>query len=97
MLKNISKFLHYWYFRYLMVTELYMVEKWERAVINGFFISLLCVLTYFNCTVTLSLTSKLTAELFDSSLGATEDDVLVGHTSHIFNDVSILGGSDLEL
>lgn len=30
--ENIWKFLSYWYFRYLMVTELYMVERWERAV-----------------------------------------------------------------
>lgn len=26
--------LNYWWFRYLMVTELYMVEKWERITIR---------------------------------------------------------------
>lgn len=28
------QFINYWWFRYLMVTELYMVEKWERVVIR---------------------------------------------------------------
>lgn len=26
--------INYWWFRYLMVTELYMVEKWERITIR---------------------------------------------------------------
>jgi hypothetical protein len=34
MIQSVWKFLCYWYFRYLMVTELYMVERWERAVIS---------------------------------------------------------------
>lgn len=28
----ITNFISYWYFRYLLVTELYMVEKWERTM-----------------------------------------------------------------
>ncbi|KAK9511091.1 hypothetical protein O3M35_005723 [Rhynocoris fuscipes] len=54
MLDSVStvwKFLNYWYFRYLMVTELYMVEKWERAVCNITILIVLCSLTYMNCKV----------------------------------------------
>jgi hypothetical protein len=32
MVKGVIDFIKYWYFRYLLVTELYMVEKWERAM-----------------------------------------------------------------
>lgn len=42
-LKNLRKrvykaihYLNYWWFRYLMVTELYMVERWERIIIRKF-------------------------------------------------------------
>lgn len=31
---KLSSFLGYWYFRYMLVTELYMVEKWERIFIS---------------------------------------------------------------
>jgi hypothetical protein len=33
---NLLIFFNYWWFRYLMVTELYMVEKWERVTIRKF-------------------------------------------------------------
>lgn len=32
--ENPTNFLHYWWFRYLMATELYIVEKWEQATIR---------------------------------------------------------------
>uniref|UniRef100_A0A0V0GCN9 Putative serine palmitoyltransferase small subunit a n=1 Tax=Triatoma dimidiata TaxID=72491 RepID=A0A0V0GCN9_TRIDM len=54
---TVWNFLNYWYFRYLMVTELYMVEKWERAICNTVIVIILCMLTYLNCTV-LYYTSK---------------------------------------
>lgn len=31
---NILNFISYWYMRYLLVTELYLVEKWERQTIR---------------------------------------------------------------
>lgn len=34
MLDQLEKFINYWWFRYLMVTELYIVEKWERVVMR---------------------------------------------------------------
>lgn len=33
-LNELIQFIKYWWFRYLMVTELYMVEKWERVIIR---------------------------------------------------------------
>lgn len=40
-----------------MVTELYMVEKWERAVINTLIILVFALLSYFNYTVLLYYTT----------------------------------------
>lgn len=33
-LEQINKVVKYWWFRYLMVTEMYMVEKWEVIAIR---------------------------------------------------------------
>lgn len=33
-LQKLFSFLKYWYFRYMLVTELYMVEEWERNFIS---------------------------------------------------------------
>lgn len=30
MFANILKFINYWWFRYTLVTELYIVEGWEK-------------------------------------------------------------------
>ncbi|XP_001352610.2 uncharacterized protein LOC108151243 [Drosophila miranda] len=54
-LDNVVEFASYWWFRYLMVTELYMVEKWERVTIHVLFMVLFCVFWYFNYSVLLSL------------------------------------------
>ncbi|KAJ8964099.1 hypothetical protein NQ314_005124 [Rhamnusium bicolor] len=37
MFQFVRNFINYWYFRYLLVTELYMVEKWERAMFRILF------------------------------------------------------------
>lgn len=37
MLKSIKNFIYTWWFRYLLVTELYIVEPWERATIRILF------------------------------------------------------------
>ncbi|XP_043482435.1 serine palmitoyltransferase small subunit A [Leptopilina heterotoma] len=58
---KISTFFHYWYFRYLLVTELYMVEKWERHFINIFLISMFCLFFFFNYKAVLPTTSYLLA------------------------------------
>lgn len=33
-LEKLLKFINHWWMRYLMVTELYIVEKWERVVMR---------------------------------------------------------------
>ncbi|XP_017133797.1 uncharacterized protein LOC108150246 [Drosophila elegans] len=59
MLDNLVEFANYWWFRYLMVTELYMVEKWERITIHVIFMVLFCVFWYFNYSILLSLTGLI--------------------------------------
>lgn len=59
MLNNIINFANYWWFRYLMVTELYVVEKWERVTIHVIFMVLFCVFWYFNYSVLLSVTGNI--------------------------------------
>ncbi|XP_021935373.1 serine palmitoyltransferase small subunit A [Zootermopsis nevadensis] len=59
MIKSAWKFLCYWYFRYLMVTELYMVERWERGVVSVVFLILFLMLAYFNYAVILYATSSI--------------------------------------
>lgn len=34
--ENPKNFFHYWWFRYMMATELYIVEKWEQATIREY-------------------------------------------------------------
>lgn len=36
LLDKVLTFINYWWFRYLMVTELYMVESWERVTIREY-------------------------------------------------------------
>lgn len=36
MLEKFNKFIEYWWFRYLLATELYIVEKWERVTMRKY-------------------------------------------------------------
>ncbi|KAJ3660673.1 hypothetical protein Zmor_005112 [Zophobas morio] len=67
MVKGIVEFLNYWYFRYLLVTELYMVEKWERVMFHIVLLIILSILSLFNTTVVVSLVSPITQSLFIQS------------------------------
>jgi len=40
-IRSLRFFLKYWYFRYTLVTELYMVEEWERNFISILFTRLI--------------------------------------------------------
>lgn len=40
MLENILKFINYWWLRYTLVTELYIVQKWERVTFRKNFYNL---------------------------------------------------------
>lgn len=51
-IKKIQAFISYWYLRYLLVTEMYMVEPWEKAVIRILFKNInaalyLCTVSHF--------------------------------------------------
>ncbi|TGZ54264.1 Uncharacterized protein DBV15_06236 [Temnothorax longispinosus] len=54
--RSLRSFLQYWYFRYTLVTELYMVEKWERNFINIFLVVLFSLFFVFNYKVLLPVT-----------------------------------------
>ncbi|KAJ1524548.1 hypothetical protein ONE63_011037 [Megalurothrips usitatus] len=72
-LQSLADFFSYWYFRYLMVTELYMVERWEQRVTNVGFILLFLLLSYFNSAVLLSFTSPLSKYVTTSLIGDTQE------------------------
>ncbi|CAO1317926.1 unnamed protein product [Diamesa tonsa] len=58
-LSSILKFINYWYFRYLMVTELFMCERWERVTIHIFLFIVFLMQWYFNYCVFLPLSAKI--------------------------------------
>ncbi|XP_052897821.1 uncharacterized protein LOC128304652 [Anopheles moucheti] len=59
LLDRVLSFINYWWFRYLMITELYMVESWERVTIHVFLFVIFLVQWYFNCKVVLPFTGNL--------------------------------------
>jgi len=44
--KRISAFFEFWYYQYLLVTALYMLESWERMVFNCFLIAFIAMASY---------------------------------------------------
>ncbi|CAD6205032.1 GSCOCG00003109001-RA-CDS [Cotesia congregata] len=58
-LEKLTSFLNYWYFRYMLVTELYMVEKWERNFIHIFMLILFGLTFLFNYTIVLPTATSL--------------------------------------
>ncbi|EAU76567.1 uncharacterized protein LOC120897107 [Anopheles arabiensis] len=59
LLDRVLSFINYWWFRYLMITELYMVESWERVTIHVFLFAIFLAQWYFNCKVILPFTGNL--------------------------------------
>jgi hypothetical protein len=79
MVKGVIDFIKYWYFRYLLVTELYMVEKWERAMFHIVLFIFLTILSLFNTSVVVGLVSLFTNSLFvQDSLQADLNPVVHG-------------------
>ncbi|CAG9855732.1 unnamed protein product [Phyllotreta striolata] len=76
MLKSIQEFIKYWYFRYLVVTELYMVEKWERAMFHIVLFLVLSVLYIFNTTVVVGLVRTATGWIFMRDVMKIDDDII---------------------
>ncbi|KYN08921.1 hypothetical protein ALC57_18887 [Trachymyrmex cornetzi] len=58
-IRSLRSFLKYWYFRYTLVTELYMVEEWERNFVNIFLIALFFFFFFFNYKVMLPVTQYI--------------------------------------
>ncbi|KAI5638262.1 small subunit of serine palmitoyltransferase-like domain-containing protein [Phthorimaea operculella] len=57
--KKPKNFLSYWYQRYLLATELYMVEPWERVVIHIIFAILFWLFWSFNYNFVVSSIAQL--------------------------------------
>ncbi|KAJ6642047.1 hypothetical protein Bhyg_06993 [Pseudolycoriella hygida] len=58
-LDEINKFVKYWWFRYLMITEMYMVEKWEVVTIHAIIVLIFLICWYINYSVVLGLVSTV--------------------------------------
>ncbi|KYQ55228.1 hypothetical protein ALC60_05853 [Trachymyrmex zeteki] len=58
-IRSLRSFFKYWYFRYTLVTELYMVEEWERKFINIFLLALFFLFFLFNYKVMLPVTQYI--------------------------------------
>ncbi|XP_030037384.2 serine palmitoyltransferase small subunit B [Manduca sexta] len=54
MIKKIQQYIKYMYIRYLLVTELYMVETWEQILIHLLFLVLFIGFWYFNYSILMS-------------------------------------------
>ncbi|XP_004923746.1 uncharacterized protein LOC101740127 [Bombyx mori] len=59
LIEKVKKFISYWYIRYLLATELYMVETWERIAIHIVFGILFGLFWFFNYYITISAISRL--------------------------------------
>ncbi|CAG4960718.1 unnamed protein product [Parnassius apollo] len=57
--QRIRKSVNLWYVRYLVATELYMVEPWEKVVIHVFFVLMFGLFWYFNYSIILNGLLKL--------------------------------------
>lgn len=68
MFQEIWKFINYWYFRYLLITELYMVEKWERVMIHIVFVIIFTIIGLFNWTVVLGLVGYVVGPIANNHL-----------------------------
>ncbi|KAJ8947577.1 hypothetical protein NQ318_010089 [Aromia moschata] len=64
-MRAVWDFINYWYFRYLLVTELYMVEKWERVMFHIIVFTLLFIFYLFNTTIVVGLVKMVTDGIFN--------------------------------
>ncbi|CAH0403735.1 unnamed protein product [Chilo suppressalis] len=56
---KVKEVISYWYLRYQLATELYMVEPWEKTVVHLLFAIIFGLFWYFNTTVVLDGISRL--------------------------------------
>ncbi|XP_050555870.1 uncharacterized protein LOC118277004 [Spodoptera frugiperda] len=57
--KKIQQFISYWYVRYLLATELYMVDTWEKVVMHIVFGIMFTLFWYFNYSIIMSGIAQL--------------------------------------
>ncbi|XP_065346009.1 serine palmitoyltransferase small subunit A [Cloeon dipterum] len=81
MIRSVWRFICYWYFRYTMVTELYMVEPWEQVVVHCFFLMLFLILAYFNYSVLLGTVSFL-LPVKNTTLQLSNPDMISAFSTH---------------
>ncbi|XP_022828795.1 uncharacterized protein LOC111358116 [Spodoptera litura] len=58
-LKKIQQFISHWYVRYLLATELYMVDTWEKVVMHIVFGIIFTLFWYFNYSIIISGIAQL--------------------------------------
>jgi len=46
LLKRLSSFYEYWYYQYILVTALYMLEAWEQKVFNCLLVAVIAMASY---------------------------------------------------
>ncbi|CAG9790000.1 unnamed protein product [Diatraea saccharalis] len=57
--RKAKEFISYWYLRYLLATELYIVEPWEKVVIHLLYAIIFGLLWYFNTAIVLDGLARL--------------------------------------
>ncbi|KAJ0170581.1 hypothetical protein K1T71_013952 [Dendrolimus kikuchii] len=57
--KKIQQFIKYWYVRYLLVTELYMVDTWEKITVQIIILVLFGLFWYFNYSIVMNVISQM--------------------------------------
>ncbi|CAG9116387.1 unnamed protein product [Plutella xylostella] len=57
--KRVQNSIKGWYLRYLLATDLYIVEPWEKVVIHVLFALLFAAFWYFNYVMVASDSSEL--------------------------------------
>lgn len=55
MFKSVLDFINYWWFRYLMILELAIVEKWEVVTIRKYFIIFLPEYLIINLLISIQM------------------------------------------
>ncbi|CAG9855820.1 unnamed protein product [Phyllotreta striolata] len=75
MFDSIKSFISYWYFRYLLVTDLFMVEKWERAAFHIMVLFTVLILYVFNTTILLEAIKAFSGWINQKDLSRFEHEI----------------------
>lgn len=84
MIQAIKDSITHWYFRYLLVTNLYMAEKWERIFFHIFFPCVILIVWYINSRIVLvfaKLVVSAVVSIFDNNAKQNMDTVIITSSS----------------